>query len=413
MSDTDSTRDVTIIAHYMTWYQTPDLSGSWGFWQINRPNIDPKYWHYPDRRKAGGWRDISSVYYPVIGPYDSADPDLCEYHILQAKMAGIDAFICDWYGTEASPEHPYDNIGFEAILRQAEKMNFRAALCIEDRGFFLGAATRDDAVRRGQEQMKEVARTYFASPGYLRLDGRPVIMNFAWGEPGPSVQEFWFYPEEWDRILSVCPERPVFVHDYHSYHKTFYFEAYDSLAPWGSVMHGRPDAPEFWERALPHFGKGRFRFLSATVSAGFDNRGSAGWGDSIVVHDRKDGAIYRAQWESAIRRGATFLQIATWNDLNEGATIEPVEEIVLHDEFPAHGYGYRELEATQDYARRMKNVPFSKEDLRLPERIYELRKSLSEHPEKENLKAQIDTAVSRLLAGDVAGASAALSDRFE
>ena len=85
-----------IIAHYMSWYQTPDFSGSWGFWQINRKNIDKKYWHNPENRNPQGWRDISSVFYPVIGPYDSADPALCEYHILLAKLAGIDAFVADW-----------------------------------------------------------------------------------------------------------------------------------------------------------------------------------------------------------------------------------------------------------------------------------------------------------------------------
>src|SRR5690349_500605 len=27
-----------IVAHYMSWYQTPRVSGSWGFWQVNRDN---------------------------------------------------------------------------------------------------------------------------------------------------------------------------------------------------------------------------------------------------------------------------------------------------------------------------------------------------------------------------------------
>ncbi len=32
-----------VVAHYMSWYQTPDVSGSWGFWQVNRPTIPEQY----------------------------------------------------------------------------------------------------------------------------------------------------------------------------------------------------------------------------------------------------------------------------------------------------------------------------------------------------------------------------------
>jgi len=34
---------------------------------------------------------IASWYYPLIGPYDSLDPAVLEYHVLLMKLAGIDA----------------------------------------------------------------------------------------------------------------------------------------------------------------------------------------------------------------------------------------------------------------------------------------------------------------------------------
>jgi glycoprotein endo-alpha-1,2-mannosidase len=74
----------------MSWYQTPAVSFSWGFWQVNRATIPEQYWHYPDKKTSAGSPDIASVYCPAIGPYNSGDPDLCEYHILLAKLCGID-----------------------------------------------------------------------------------------------------------------------------------------------------------------------------------------------------------------------------------------------------------------------------------------------------------------------------------
>ena len=45
-----------------------------------------------------GMRSIASHYYPMIGPYDSGDPAILEYHLLLMKLSGIDGVVADWYG---------------------------------------------------------------------------------------------------------------------------------------------------------------------------------------------------------------------------------------------------------------------------------------------------------------------------
>ena len=52
---------------------------------------------------SAGRREIASHAYPLIGPYDSNDPHVLEYHVLLMKLAGI-----DWYGT--STLHDYETI---------------------------------------------------------------------------------------------------------------------------------------------------------------------------------------------------------------------------------------------------------------------------------------------------------------
>jgi hypothetical protein len=54
----------------------------------------------PERSDPTGRQDIATQYYPLIGPYDSADPDVLPYHTLLMRVAGIDGVIADSYGSE-------------------------------------------------------------------------------------------------------------------------------------------------------------------------------------------------------------------------------------------------------------------------------------------------------------------------
>ena len=417
-----------IVAHYMSWYQRPEVSGSWGFWQVNRPTIPKQYWHYPDKRKHQGRRDISSVYYPVIGPYDSADPDLCEYHILLAKLAGIDAFVADWYGPEPSSEHPYDNIGFTAMRKAAEKLDFKVMICWEDRSMFPAispnVSTRQEAIGRGVEMLRYLEKQWFSSPAYLKIDNRPVLTNFAWREPGKTIQEPWLSSVEWNIILNSIKVRPVFIHDWHRHRCVNEFEGYESVMPWGCAYHGDVDtAPAFWKKSKQAMLQNKgFLFLSGTVLPGFDNRGCGGWGTdgAIGITSRRDGDKFRATWEDVIRHPVKFIQIATWNDLNEGGTIEPVSRGILHHQTPAEGYGYRELETAAEYAGRLKGFKPNKKALRIPAEIYCARKIVKELQSENyplpgdvsiaSISRIIDKARANLLAGRTATAKKLLTD---
>lgn len=401
-----------VIAHCVTWYQTPDVSGSWGFWQVNRPSIPREAWHFPDVRDARGWRDIASVFHPLIGPYDSSDPDACEYHILLARLAGLDAFVCDWYGFDPTPEHPRDHEGFMALLRAAERLDFRVALCWEDRSLFQHPAVsaREDAVRRGRSIVERLDREVFASPAYLRMDGRPVLMNFAWDPPGPGLGATTLYAAEWNRVLDGARDRPVFIHDYQAHHPSHEIESYDSVAPWGSCLHGRTDVPEFWTRAYAARGRGRFAFLSGTVRPGFDNRGSGGWGHGLAVDPRGDGSLYRAIWRHVLRHPVRFIQIATWNDFNEGGTIEPTRPGIAHPSLAVEGYGYRELETTQQFIAQMRGTTPDPAALRQPALLYLCRKLLARAglPDAAAWTASVNDARDALLDGRAGAAQATL-----
>src|SRR6202040_2145735 len=87
-----------MMVHYMPWFVAKPFSGSWGWhWTMNHFN--------PDQINASGNRQIASWYYPLIGPYDSADPVVLEYHVLLMKLAGVDGVIVDWYGNDSYADY--------------------------------------------------------------------------------------------------------------------------------------------------------------------------------------------------------------------------------------------------------------------------------------------------------------------
>src|SRR3954466_15260318 len=82
-----------VYMHYMPWFQTPSSLGGtggsqWGWhWKMNTQN--------PNIVDSSGKRQIATHYYPKIGPYDSSDPSVIEYHLLLMKYSGIDGVMID------------------------------------------------------------------------------------------------------------------------------------------------------------------------------------------------------------------------------------------------------------------------------------------------------------------------------
>jgi hypothetical protein len=194
--------------------------------------------------------------------------------------------------------------------------------------------------------------------------------------------------------------------------------------PWGCTYHGDADtADDFWqaaERAVVEYKN--FAFLSGAALPGFDNRGCGGWGSdgAIGITSSRNGDKLRATFEDVSKHNAKFIQIATWNDLNEGGTIEPVRTVVLHQNSPAEGYGYRELETVAEYAGKLKGVTFDKNALRLPTQIYFARKMVEQakskkYPLPDNVSLSsvwrdIDKARNYLLAGKTSSAQKLLAE---
>lgn len=349
--------DCVVVTHYFNWFKTPDVSGKWKLWDWTGKGQH----HNPDVIFPNGRRDIASVYYPLIGPYDSSRPEVMEYHMLTALAAKIDGFFIDWYGIPSEEEK-----GFPALLDLAERVGFKMCICFEDKamfGYSYHARTRDEAVQNAIKNLNYILETHAQRKGYLRIDGKPVIINFSWTEPSSSVEAQGFSAAEYGIILREVRKKHdfYFVHDLHGHIRENYWPVSDNLYPWLDVNGETLD--RFYNEAKSRLQKGDIRFLTTLVYPGFDNTGVWGWGDGPYVTPRENGALYERSWRKAIEHKCRFTQIATWNDFCEGATIEPSRE-----------YGYEYLEMTERFAAELKAMPSDHgRHLRLPLRLYELR----------------------------------------
>ena len=163
------------MVHYMPWYVAKPYSGNWGWhWTMNHFN--------PDVINGSGEREIASWYYPLIGPYDSADPVVLEYHVLLMKPAGIDGVIVDWYGMDNYLDYGVNNQRTAALFKFTRRAGLKFSLCYEDRtiqaevnGGFITAA---GAVEHAQQTMVHAQTNYFVDSSYLRHGNQPVLLNF-------------------------------------------------------------------------------------------------------------------------------------------------------------------------------------------------------------------------------------------
>ena len=86
----------------------------------------------PDKRGGDQERQIASKYYPLIGPYDSSDSLVIDYHLLQMKICGIDGVIVDWYGLSDYRDYPILHRNTTRVLQRCEKLKMKFVICYED-----------------------------------------------------------------------------------------------------------------------------------------------------------------------------------------------------------------------------------------------------------------------------------------
>jgi hypothetical protein len=363
-----------ILVHDMPWYEAKPHSPHWGWhWTMNHFDPEPV--------DAEGRRAIASHYYPLIGPYDSGDPAVIEYHLLLMKLAGIDGIVVDWYGLSDLFDYRLLHRNTAALFPKAAEFGLEVGICYEDQTIpklvAAGKLAPGDRVKHAKDMLAWLRRNWFAEPSYLKLDGRPVLLSF--GGSGLTDQE-------WAQVLPKGPEAPTYLSEHRR--RTAAAGAFDWPVPKDGLARAERFLKESraWPVAIPAaFPRFHDIYAEAKVHPSY----------GPIPDD--DGRTFVTTLSHALASRAPFVQIVTWNDWGEGTGIEPTVE-----------FGYRDLEAIQRLRREHVDPAFARrpEDLRLVHRLYFLRRQEAARP---GLAEDLDDVARRLAAGRLAEAREVLN----
>ena len=351
--DVETAGRKVLMMHYMPWYMTPAIRGRWNsHWTAYPPK------HKPDQMDENGLPDIWSHYHPLIGPYDSTDPAAIECHLLQMKLAGVDGVLADWYGIGRTDDQPAIHDATCALFDATGKFGMHFAACYEDRSIELlkkrGKLEDEDTTEHLVDTLQWMQAEWFSQPQYLTYGTRPLLLNF-----GPMhVRD----AAVWDAAFNSIPTRPAFYPLHHLWKKV----GGDGGFMW--VHHDAFESLPATNTVLIRIGE-TFRYPSKNpkeviVSAYPGFKDVYGKGGRILDH--RGGATLRETLQVGMAGDWPIIQLITWNDYGEGPMIEPT-----------HEFGYTFLEIVQQARRseRGNAFPFSASDLRLPARLYALRKA--------------------------------------
>ncbi len=373
-----------IMAHFMPWHQTPDVSGYWGYhWTMRHFN--------PDNVDSTGRREIASHYYPLTGPYDSQDEDILEYQVLLMKLSGIDGVLVDWYGMEDFWDYAVLNEGTQALFRMIRKAGLYFSIVYEDQSIKhmveTGYLAAGGALEHGGKVMRYMQDNWFSDGAYLKLENRPVLLTF-----GP---QYLMNSSDWETLFSGLPAAPLF------------FTEDNRLSP---VAAGAYPWPPMWKSnasgVLTQLALNQYLdqfylkaagwdFLVASAFPGFhDIYREAGTGEGYGFLDPQDGATFQSTLRRALDRDPDVVQLVTWNDYGEGTMIEPTRE-----------FGYRYLEIVQEQRRERVDslFPFRPEDLTVPAGILDMRRTKADDMA---IQTKLDRVFDLIISGERDGMNA-------
>ena len=340
-----------VLAHYMPWFSANPAHSRWGWhWTMNK--FDPK-------KHITGVREIASHFHPTIGPYDSGDPHVIEYHLLLMKLAGIDGVVVDWYGLEDLHDYAMLHRNTERLVEQCERLQMQFLICYEDQTIpalvKAGRIAKDASVAHAQNEIRWLGNNWFSNKNYVRVDDRPALLSF--GHEGLSDLQ-------WSECLRGIETKVA----YFSQHKVR--DAAIGGFDWPMPKKGIAASQKFlhqsrrWKHRIPVAFP---RFVDIYAEAGVHES----WGR---IEDA-DGLTLKQTLNLALDANTRIIQIATWNDWGEGTQIEP-----------SHEHGLRDLELIRDATAgaglqpaiselgAIRTQVTSKADLTLPERILALRR---------------------------------------
>ncbi|PSH04779.1 MAG: hypothetical protein CXZ00_05255 [Acidobacteria bacterium] len=226
---------------------------------------------------------------------------------------GIDGAIVDWYG----PNNSLTNQTTQLLRAEAERRGGKFQFAImEDVGALKSCASTPGCDVTGQliSDLTYAYNTYEKSTAYIRYNGRPAVFFF-------GVEA---YSIDWTRVAASVPGNPLF---FQRNAGTFSKGTFDGAYAWPSPNASNPAdigmsyLDYFYNTGLSHPASLAF----GTGYKGFNDK-LAAWTANRVTNQNCGQTFLKTFAEIAkyysVNRQLFAVQLATWNDYEEGTELE-------------------------------------------------------------------------------------------
>jgi hypothetical protein len=240
--------------------------------------------------------------------YNSSDAAQVRRQVRDMISRGINGVIIDWYG----PNNSVDD-ATKLVMAEAESHpGFTFAIMVDQGAIQWNSCPGCSPQAALINQLQYIEQTYFPSPAYMKLQGKPVVTNF-------NID--LSYSVDWTAANAALSTKPEFLFQNNN--------GFSHVLSSGSYSWVMPTTSDYGMAYLSSFyGAGAPFTSEQTVGATYKgfNDTLASWGSNRIMSQQcgqtwlqtfsKINGLYNSGKQLPV------LQLVTWNDYEEGTEIE-------------------------------------------------------------------------------------------
>jgi hypothetical protein len=266
-------------------------------------------WYYPENWSWPG--KLAIAHQPRLGLYSSSDPQIVQTHIEWAKAAGIDGFICSWWGINSVTDQ-----NLKLIARLCQLNDFRFTVYLEQ-------AEHTQDLRKSIRYLDSM---YSRHRHILRSEEKPTV--FIYQRILDSIPI--------DSVRTIQSGLAMINYGYKASNLPEFAGYHEFLPPF---QNGQENGKIY--KLARQIADSKGKIFAAPVMPGFDNRSLETPGTLI---NRNKGKYYKKLWDAVITAQPDWVLITSFNEWFEGTEIEPSLE-----------YGDYYMRLTKQYAQKFKS----------------------------------------------------------
>jgi hypothetical protein len=240
--------------------------------------------------------------------YSSTDPSQIHQQITDMVSRGIDGVIIDWYG----PNNAIDQ-ATKLVMTEAETHpGFTFAIMIDQGAIEWYSCSGCTPQAALENELQYIQQTYFPSPAYMTLQGKPVVTNF-------NVD--LSYTVDWNQATATLSTQPAYIFQNNN--------GFSHVLSDGSYAWVMPTTTDYGIGYLTSFYDIGMTFPNEdTVGATYKgfNDTLASWGSNRIM-GQQCGQTWLQTFAEVNKlyssgKQLPLLQLVTWNDYEEATEIE-------------------------------------------------------------------------------------------